>query len=97
MTIKRIIKSATVSYMFNSRKRGSALYHFASCHVTSSKTSKIVYLTYESRNKKYIIMLSMIRKDVIVGTKICVGHDYSLWLPIITNNFIKRNGKYIVK
>ena len=30
---------------------------------------KNVYLTYESRNKKYIIMLSMIRKYGIVGTK----------------------------
>jgi len=46
---------------------------------------------------KYIIMLSMIRKYGIVGTKVCVGQDYSLWVPVITNNFIERNGKYILK
>jgi len=57
---------------------------------------KNVYLTYESRNKKYIIMLSMIRKYGIVGTKICVGQDYSLWVPVITNNFIE-NGKYTLE
>jgi len=55
---------------------------------------KHVYLTYESMNKKYIIMLSMIRKYGIVGTKICVGQD-SLWVPVLTDYFIVTNGKYI--
>ena len=45
-------------------------------------------------NKKYIIMLSMIRKYGIVGTKICVGQD-SLWVPVLTDYFIVTNGKYI--
>jgi len=37
-------------------------------------------------------MLSMIRKCGIVGTKICVGQDNLLWVPVITNNFLERNG-----
>ena len=34
-------------------------------------------------------MLSIIRQYDIVCTKICVWQDYSLWVPVITYNFIK--------